>query len=265
MDARREGSSKKQSQKPTTVRDLNQKQRTRARKALGGANAEHATVANLPSSLAVSLHQHSLPSTPLSESKPGRTVSTQQQTPMARPKDAGSTTVRTPLLESMPRAHDILADQVRVISWSMHPTVYSTLISLPCSKASPRSLSHLGTRLCMSKYDYMEGNRIFFCCFFLVQFLFNCDHLHVQYVQMCVCTKWLALFPGPTQLSIACVQGEPGTEATEWWWCFQLLYVYSFWPDVDCCCRCFPVRRWSRRLFFTYSRGDGRLCSSCLI
>ena len=115
-DARREGSSKKQSQKPTTVRDLNQKQRTRARKALGGANAEHATVANLPSSLAVSLHQHSLPSTPLSESKPGRTVSTQQQTPMARPKDAGSTTVRTPLLESMPRAHDILADQVRVIS-----------------------------------------------------------------------------------------------------------------------------------------------------
>ena len=118
-DARREGSSKKQSQKSTTVRDLNQKQRTRARKAPGGANAEHATVANLPSSLAVSLHQHSLPSTPLSESKPaygGRTVSTQQQTPMARPRDAGSITVRTPLLESMPRAHDILADQVRVIS-----------------------------------------------------------------------------------------------------------------------------------------------------
>ena len=116
-DARREGSSKKQSQKSATVRDLNQKQRTRARKALGGANAERATVANLPSSLAVSIHQqHSLPSTPLSESKPGRTVSTQQQTPMARPKDAGSITVRTPLLESMPRAHDILADQVRVIS-----------------------------------------------------------------------------------------------------------------------------------------------------
>ena len=112
-DARREGSSKKQSQKSTTV---NQKQRTRARKALGGASAEHATVANLPSSLAVPLHQHSLPSTPLSESKPGRTVSTQQQTPMARPKDPGSITVRTPLLESMPRAHDILADQVRVIS-----------------------------------------------------------------------------------------------------------------------------------------------------
>ena len=118
-DARREGSGTKQPQKSTTVGDLKQKRRTRARKAPGGANAEHATVPNLSSSPAISLRQHSLPSTLISESKPaysGRTISTQQQTPMARPKNAGSITVRTPLLESMPRAHDILADQVRIIS-----------------------------------------------------------------------------------------------------------------------------------------------------
>lgn len=118
-DARREEPGTKQPQKSTAVGDLKQKRRTRARKALSGVNAEHATVPNPSSSPAVSLRQHSLPSTPISESKPaysGRTISTRQQTPMARPKNAGSITTRTPLLESMPRAHDILADQVRIIS-----------------------------------------------------------------------------------------------------------------------------------------------------
>ena len=110
MDARREGSSKKQSQKSTTMLDLNQKQRTKERKGSGGANTERASVGNLPSSLAVSLLN--IPSLPLPSLRAygGRTVSTQQQTPMARPKDVGSITVWTPLLESKPRAHDILDD-----------------------------------------------------------------------------------------------------------------------------------------------------------
>ena len=74
--------------------------------------------------------------------------------------------------------------------------------------------------------------------YFCPTFLSNCDHLCVKYVRILVWTKW---------------------------WCFQLLictYVYSFWPDVDCSCCCFTVRRWSRRLFFTYSREGGRFCSS---
>ena len=97
----------------------------------------------------------------------------------------------------------------------------------------------LGTRLGfhMWKYDYMNWDHFFFFFFFCTTFLFNCDHLHVKYVRILVWTKW---------------------------WCFWLLiciYVYSFWPGVDCSCCCFAVRRWSRKLFFTYSREGGRLCS----
>lgn len=59
---------------------------------------------------------HAAQSKDTSSKTASKAANSQQGTPIAQPRDAGSISVRTPLMESMPRAHDLLADQVRATS-----------------------------------------------------------------------------------------------------------------------------------------------------